>query len=217
MSQQQYGWSRAIPDALAFEYKRDYGCASGQLELADLVNYPPIAREFRRFSLSLPEQTLSLVLGDLRSFSDDSADPIGGRRLIVSNGAGAPAEFTSHVVATVEEIIGPVVESYGSIEGRLQGLETHGRRRFYIWESLSGQRVRCYFDDSLDLEELLEGYEKRVSTSGLIRSRPSGRRISIEVKEFSILSSDDSLQPSDEILRRWETARCVFGPRITRK
>jgi hypothetical protein len=136
------------------------------------------------------------------------ADPLKGRRLIVSNGVSTPSEFTAHVAAAVEEIIGPIVESYGSIEGRLQGLETHGRHQFYIWESLSGRRVRCYFDENLvELDELFDGFEKRVSVSGLIRSRQNGRRVSVEVKEFAVLPADNELASSDEILRRWEANR----------
>ena len=57
-------------DALSLEYKRDYGCARGKLELSDLVNHPPIASEFRRLGLQLPEKTFRLVLGDTRPLSD---------------------------------------------------------------------------------------------------------------------------------------------------
>ena len=63
-----------VPDALALEYKRDYGCATGEIELSDLVNYPPIASEFRRLGLSLAEESLRLVLGDTRSVGDDVPD-----------------------------------------------------------------------------------------------------------------------------------------------
>ena len=101
------------------------------------------------------------------------ANPLQGRRLIVSNGVAAPAELTSHIAGAVERLVGPTVESYGSIEGRLQGLETHGRQRFYIWDSLSGRRVRCYFDEALDLRRAARSrYEQRVSVSGLIHSQP---------------------------------------------
>jgi len=48
-------------DALALEYKRDYGCARRQMELTDLVNYPPLASEFRRLGLALPEEALDLI------------------------------------------------------------------------------------------------------------------------------------------------------------
>ena len=61
-------------DALSLEYKRDYGCACGELELSDLVNYPPLASEFRRLGLLLPEESLRLVLGNTRALSDDISD-----------------------------------------------------------------------------------------------------------------------------------------------
>ena len=64
-----------IADALSLEYKRDYGCALGQLELSDLVNYPPLAGEFSRLGLGFPEESLRLVLGDVGALSDDVADP----------------------------------------------------------------------------------------------------------------------------------------------
>lgn len=57
-------YGRPLSDALSLEYKRDYGCASGQLELSDLVNNPTIAGEFRRLGLRLHEETLRLLLGD---------------------------------------------------------------------------------------------------------------------------------------------------------
>ena len=66
---------RMIPDALALEYKRDYGCASGQVELSDFVNYPPLAREFCRLGLRLPEESLNLVLRNVSAVSNDASDP----------------------------------------------------------------------------------------------------------------------------------------------
>ena len=66
--------SPMIPDALSIEYKRDYGCACGETKLLDIVNYPPIASEFRRLGLRRHEEFLHLILGDLRSFRDDATD-----------------------------------------------------------------------------------------------------------------------------------------------
>ena len=63
-----------IPDALSIEYKRDYGCARGETKLSDLVNYPPIASEFRRLGLRRHEEFLHLIFGDLCSFRDDATD-----------------------------------------------------------------------------------------------------------------------------------------------
>jgi len=62
-------------DALPLEYKRDYGCARRQVELADIVNYPPLASEFRRLGLALPEKTLYLVGAEVRPAGHHSGDP----------------------------------------------------------------------------------------------------------------------------------------------
>ena len=63
-------------DALALEYKRDYGCARRQIELTDIVNYPPLASEFRRLGLALPEKTLNLVGVHRGTSGDYSGNPL---------------------------------------------------------------------------------------------------------------------------------------------
>ena len=67
-------YMRMIPDALSLEYKREYGCARRQLELSDIVNYPPLASEFRRLGLRFPEETLNLLRAEVRPFGDHSPD-----------------------------------------------------------------------------------------------------------------------------------------------
>ncbi len=63
-------------NALASEYKGYYGDVRGQVELRDIVNYPPLARQFRSQGLRLPEETLNLVLGDRGPVHDDPADAL---------------------------------------------------------------------------------------------------------------------------------------------
>ena len=64
-----------IPDALSLEYKREYGCASGQIKLSDVLNYAPIASEFRRFGLSLSEKSIDFLLRDTSALGNDVSDP----------------------------------------------------------------------------------------------------------------------------------------------
>lgn len=72
----QNGLTRPAPDALALEYKRDYGTARGNLNIADLVNDPTANGECRVLGLSLPKQGLSLLGGDLRSLLQDFTDTL---------------------------------------------------------------------------------------------------------------------------------------------
>ena len=66
----------SYPDALAFEYKRDYGTAFGNLNIADLVNDPTANGECSILGLGLPKQGPDLLGADITSFLDDSANPL---------------------------------------------------------------------------------------------------------------------------------------------
>jgi hypothetical protein len=63
-------------DALALEYKRDYGTARRSLDVRDLVNNPTANRKCRIFGLSLPEQGADLLGGERSTLLNDRADPL---------------------------------------------------------------------------------------------------------------------------------------------
>lgn len=133
------------------------------------------------------------------------ADPLQQRRMSISNGTGSAVEVTSRVISSVDLIFGPVLESYGSVEGTLEGVITHGKRRFYVYDSLVGRQVRCHFDNMrIKLPEVLQAFEKRVVVSGLIRSRAmTGQRISIDAARFQVFPPDNELMSLAEIQDLW--------------
>ena len=133
------------------------------------------------------------------------ADPLQQRRIALSNGSGAPVEVSSKVVASVDQIFGPIVESYGTVEGTLEGVLTHGKRRFFVYDSFVGRQVRCHFDDvRVQLADVLAAFERRVSVSGLIRSKAlTGERISVEAREFHVFALDNELLTLPEIYDLW--------------
>jgi hypothetical protein len=63
-------------DALSLEYELMYGCASGELDIADVVNDALLLREGRIFRLSLSEQLLDCLDVELRTVADDRGDPL---------------------------------------------------------------------------------------------------------------------------------------------
>ena len=129
-------------------------------------------------------------------------------RIVVSNGVGEPAALTIRIASTVDGILGPALESYGSVEGRLEGIITHGRRRFFVYDSLSGCQVRCFFDDSTSIGDLLKYFERRVIVSGLVRSKAfTGQPTSIRVSDIDGLRPDSELLSTREVLSKWEHAR----------
>lgn len=58
-------------DALSLEYKRDYGTAVGNLNVADLVNDPTANGECRVFGLSLQKQGPDLLGSELSPLLKD--------------------------------------------------------------------------------------------------------------------------------------------------
>ena len=61
-------------DALAAEYKRDYGYARGNLSIADFVNNPSANGVVSVFSLLVPEESSDFLFRYVASPSDDGAD-----------------------------------------------------------------------------------------------------------------------------------------------
>ena len=60
--------------ALALKYQGDYGTASGDLSILDLVNQPTANGVCSVFGLSLPEEIFDFVLFDFGALIDDSAN-----------------------------------------------------------------------------------------------------------------------------------------------
>ena len=63
-------------DALSLEYKRNYGTAFGNLNVADLVNDPTANGECRVLGLSLQKQGADLLGSELSPLLKDRADSL---------------------------------------------------------------------------------------------------------------------------------------------
>ena len=63
------------PNALAFEYKREYGNARCDLDFFDIVNNPISERVSSILGLSFGKQSLNFRLADFGVLGDDSARP----------------------------------------------------------------------------------------------------------------------------------------------
>ena len=89
----------------------------------------------------------------------------------IGNGTGAGISLSSRLVAHVEAVLGPLVESIGTVEGKLEGLIIHGKNRFLIYDPLTGHQVVCYLGGRVEWEHVLKAFGKRVAATGFIRSR----------------------------------------------
>jgi len=122
----------------------------------------------------------------------------------VSNGSGSAVALSNRMVEHVDAVLEPEFESIGTVEGQLEGLIIHGKRRFLVYDPLTGRQVTCYFTSRVQWEAVLKAFGKRVAVTGAIRSRSSGDRVSIVASRLFVFPAEDDL-PAPETIR--ESAR----------
>lgn len=118
----------------------------------------------------------------------------------VGNGRGSSITLSSRLVENVEAVLAPELESIGTVEGKLEGMITHGKSRFLIFDPLTGRQVVCYFGGRIDWKSVHGAYGKRVAASGIIRSRRSGEKVSLVVNRLHVLPPDEELPSAADVL-----------------
>lgn len=111
----------------------------------------------------------------------------------VSNGTGTAVSLSARLITHVEAMLSPDIQTIGTVEGKLEGLIIHGKRRFLVYDSITERQVSCYFTPRVEWESVLRAFGKRVAVSGFIRSRSSGERVSITVNRFYVFPDEDTL------------------------
>lgn len=158
-----------------------------------------------------------------RHFSDDALNRLrdlagfGGAPLTpslrVSNGRGDPVALSPLVIEHVNAVLASESEarsprapntdshlySIGTVEGEIGGLIIRGEKRFYLYDRLTGRRVKCRFVDPVSWEELADLLGQRVAVTGKIRSNPSGRPIEIEMSSCYVFPPDDELPTAADV------------------
>ncbi len=118
----------------------------------------------------------------------------------IHNGQVA-SPLTERLVRNVEAVLGQPTLSYGTVEGLLEQLNVHGQRNdFSVFDARNGQKVPCRFTDRVRVEDIGPAIQRRVAVRGLIRTRPNGRRDSIDAHELSVFPPDQKLATPDDVL-----------------
>ena len=155
-------------------------------------------------SAKRPRHFSDVALLKLRSLARlvDSETP----QVKIGNGTGSEITLSARLMANVETVLAPELTSIGTVEGRLEGLIIHGKPRFLIFDPLTGRQVSCYFSGRIDWESVLRLFGKRVAATGIIKSRRSGEKVSIQVTQLQPLPPDEELPSSAEVLGILKTA-----------
>lgn len=93
----------------------------------------------------------------------------------------------------------PAFHTIGTIEGKLDGLIIHGRKRFLLYDRLTERQLVCHFNDSVAWEEIRDLLGKRIAVTGEICSWRSGERASIKVSSVYVFPRKEDLPSPDEV------------------
>ena len=108
--------------------------------------------------------------------------------------------INQHIVANVDEILGKY-KSFGTVEGILKAIDLSRNPLFRVYDLLTTQSVRCYFDhQSTSMDMIKKALDKRVAISGLITSTEDGEKISIKVEEIEIFPPEHELPSIVEMI-----------------
>lgn len=119
-----------------------------------------------------PDEFNDAALEHVRRIADDTGN--GTQRVRVTSPImQLTATVTKQAVAHVERVL-PLGYSFGSIEGRLEGLNIHGQAQFTIWDAVTGRAVRCFFVPE-QLDDVTAAVGRKVLVSGRLRRDPEGR------------------------------------------
>ena len=93
-------------------------------------------------------------------------------------------------------------EMLGSTEGVLEGMNSHGRFRFSLYEPVRAVRIACELDRDAELglkNLIVELYEKRVRVSGILRTNRHGEVRSARVRQVTALRTEPRFERVEAI------------------
>ncbi len=123
--------------------------------------------------------------------------------LSVRNG-GERIPLTKQLLVNVDIVLGQSRSSFGSVEGRLEGLNIHGAKQFRVYSSIDGKAITCNFGRNIELDDVLHAVGKNVMVRGVVKTSPRGERSSIEAHSIRVLGA--RVVTADEVFGIFEAS-----------
>ncbi len=144
----------------------------------------------------VPEHFSERALEHARALSELDKEEI--TRISVTVPGAKEIHISRQLASNIIELTAPKTEAIGSVEGRLETLTVHGRRRFFIYDRREGRKMTCFFSDDL-LKEALASFGRISIASGVISYNQLLRPVSIRVKAIQLLQGDEQLPGAKDL------------------
>lgn len=96
---------------------------------------------------------------------------------------------------------GASYRSYGSIDGHIEGINLHDRKRFWVYDALTGRRVTCEFGDRIEIERIADALAKkrRVEVYGTVSYRTDDQIASMLADTLYVFPDASTLPTADDV------------------
>lgn len=125
---------------------------------------------------------------------------------------GASVNYDASIIGNVDIIIRPGREIYGSLQGVLERLNSHGDFNFHLYEPILGRRIRGELMDKKDMtlkQKVISLYERDVIVSGLLQTNISGEVISAKIKDIDSREAVSLIKDASEVTAIWDITNGV--------
>ncbi len=124
---------------------------------------------------------------------------------VVTDGFGV--EYQASILDNVKIIVTPGKQMYGSIEGRIERMNSHEEFSFYLYEPILSRRIRCELMDAKDLKlkaRVISLYESAVMVSGLLSTNINGETTSAKISSIEPKEVVALLKDASEVTGIWD-------------
>lgn len=161
-------------------------CTTEEDVAHDIIDaYTNGVQELARDAAVIPPHFTVQTLKELKQLTNVLNDGVAD--VVFSGHGGISVAPTKQVTTNIDALIGPdEFDEYTTVEGRLETLSVHKRRRFSIYDTLHESRIACYFPKKM-LDDATGAFDKRIAVTGKARYNRKGFPFSIKVDSLCVL------------------------------
>jgi hypothetical protein len=124
---------------------------------------------------------------------------------VLSEGTVIPYEVT--IISHVDTILTPGKEMFGSVEGTIERMNSHGDFEFWLYEPIHSRRIKCELMDNKDKElkdRVVPLYEHDVIVSGVLLTNITGEVNAVKVINIVAKPVVALLKDASEVTGIWD-------------
>ena len=115
--------------------------------------------------------------------------------------------YSNQILENIDTILKPGKQIFGSLDGKLERMNSHGDFLFYIYEPILDRRIKCELmnpKDTILKTKVIKLYESSVIVSGLLFTNINGEVSSAKIADISEQETVPLIKNASEVTGIWD-------------